>query len=59
MTNDAEGDMHAGLTSIPKGGTGFTLPPTSILQVSRADQLYIVTRQVTSATLTRASCDQT
>jgi len=59
MTNDAEGDDHAGLTSIPRGGTGFTLPPTSILQISRADQLYIVTRQVTSAMLTRTSCDQT
>lgn len=57
-TNDAEGDMHVGLTAVPRSGTGFTLPPTSILQTSRADQLYIVIRQVTSATLTRTACDQ-
>lgn len=59
MTSDAEGDNHPGLTSIPRSGTGYTLPPTSILQTSRADQLYIVTRQVTSVTLTRTACDET
>jgi len=59
MTNDAEGDMHPGLTSIPRSGTGYTLPPTSIAQSTRADQLYIVVRQVTAATLTRTACDQT
>ena len=32
-------------------------PPRS-LQSARADQLYIVIRQVTSATLTRTACDQ-
>ena len=37
---------------------GYTLPPTSIAQSARADQLYIVMRQVTSATLTRTACDQ-
>ena len=58
MTNDAEGDTHVGLTAVPRSGGGFTLPPTSILQTSRADQLYIVVRQVTSATLTRTACDQ-
>jgi hypothetical protein len=58
MTNDAEGDTHVGLTSIPRSGSPYTLPPTSILQSARADQLYIVTRQVTTATLTRASCDE-
>jgi hypothetical protein len=59
MTNDAEGDMNPGLTSIPRSAGGFTLPPTSILQTSRADQLYIVVRQVTSATLTRTACGET
>jgi hypothetical protein len=59
MTNDAEGDMNVGLTAVPRSGGGFTLPPTSILQLSRADELYIVTRQVTTATLTRTACDQT
>jgi hypothetical protein len=58
MTNDAEGDMNPGLTSIPRSDGTFKLPPTSIAQTSRADELYIVTRQVTSATLTRPSCDQ-
>ncbi len=58
MTNDAEGDMHVGLTAVPRSGGTYTLPPTSILQSARADQLYIVIRQVTSATLTRTACDQ-
>ena len=58
MTNDAEGDMHVGLTAVPRSGAGYTLPPTSLLQTSRADMVYIVIRQVTSATLTRTACDQ-
>jgi hypothetical protein len=59
MPNDAEGDMNVGLTAVPRSGGNYTLPPTSIAQSSRADQLYIVTRQVTSAMLTRTACDQT
>lgn len=59
MTIDAEGDMNAGLTAVPRSGGNYTLPPTSILQLSRADQLYIVTRQVTAATLTRTACAET
>jgi len=59
MTNDAEGDMNAGLTALPRSGGGYTLPPTSILQTSRADKLYIVVRQVTAAMLTRTACDAT
>jgi hypothetical protein len=59
MTNDAEGDTKVGLTSRPRGSSGYTLPPTSILQTSRADELYIVVRQVTSAALTRTACDRT
>jgi hypothetical protein len=58
MTNDAEGDMNAGLTAVPRGGNGYTLPPTSILQLSRADEVYIVTRQVTAASLARTACDE-
>jgi hypothetical protein len=57
MTNDAEGDGKVGLTAIPRSGTGYTLPPTSIAQTSRADEVYIVTRQVSSVTLTRTRCD--
>jgi hypothetical protein len=59
MTNDADGDSNVGLTAIPRGGAGYTLPPTSIVQTSRADELYIVVRQVTSAMLTRTACDET
>jgi hypothetical protein len=59
MTNDAEGDTKPGLTAFPRGSAGYTLPPTSIAQQARADELYIVVRQVTSATLTRTACDQT
>jgi hypothetical protein len=58
MTNDAEGDMHVGLTAVPRSGGTYKLPPTSIAQSARADQLYIVIRQVASATLTRTACDQ-
>ena len=50
--------MHVGLTAVPRSGGGFTLPPTSILQTSRVDQVYIVVRQVTAAMLTRTACDQ-
>jgi hypothetical protein len=56
---DAEGDMNPGLTAVPRSGGDYKLPPTSILQLSRADQVYIVTRQVTEATLTRTACDAT
>ena len=59
MTNDADGDTNVGLTAVPRSGTGYTLPPTSIVQTSRADELYIVVRQVTSAMLTRTACDET
>jgi hypothetical protein len=58
MTDDAEGDANPGLTALPRSGGGYTLPPTSILQIARADQLYIVVRQVTAAALTRTTCDQ-
>jgi len=58
MTNDADGDNHVGLTAVPRSGTGYTLPPTSIAQSMRVDLVYIVVRQVTSAMLTRTACDQ-
>src|SRR5262245_7129782 len=57
MTNDAEGDMKVGLTAIPRSGGDYKLPPTSILQSARVDEVYIVTRQVTAAALTRTACD--
>ena len=58
MTSDADGDMKPGLTAVPRGGGGYTLPPLSILQLTRADRIYSVLRNVASTTLTRTSCDE-
>ena len=58
MITDAEGDMNPGLTSIPRSGTGYTLPPTSIAQTSRVDKLYVVIRNAFSPMLTRTACDE-
>jgi hypothetical protein len=57
MIADADGDMNPGLTSIPRSGTGYTLPPTSIAQTTRVDRLYIVNRNASSPMLTRTACD--
>ena len=58
MTNDAEGDMHVGLTAVPRSGGRLHAAAHLDRADARADQLYIVIRQVTSATLTRTACDQ-
>jgi hypothetical protein len=57
MINDADGDMNPGLTSIPRSGTGYTLPPTSIAQTARVDKLYIVNRNASTVSLSRTTCD--
>jgi hypothetical protein len=57
MINDPDDDMNPGLTSIPRGGTGYTLPPTSIAQSSRVDKLYIVNRNASTPMVTRTACD--
>jgi hypothetical protein len=61
MTNDFDGDMHPGVTGVPRSGGGFLLPPTSALGAPspgpRADKLYLVDRNMASALLTRTSCD--
>jgi hypothetical protein len=57
MITDAEGDMNPGLTSIPRSGGTYTLPPTSITQTSRVDKLYVVIRNASSPTVTRTACD--
>jgi hypothetical protein len=55
---DADGDGSPALTALPKIGGGFVAPPTSILQTSRVDKVYIVTRNSASSTITRTACDQ-
>ena len=58
MITDAEGDMNPGLTSIPRSGGSYTLPPTSIAQTSRVDKLYVVIRNASSPMLSRTTCDE-
>jgi hypothetical protein len=62
MTVDSDGDMNPGLTSVPRNGGGYVLPPTSalgaILGGARADKVYLVTRNVATNMMTRTSCDE-
>jgi len=55
---DADGDGSLGLTALPKSGSGYVAPPTSILQTSRVDKVYLTTRNTTSVVLTRKACDE-
>jgi hypothetical protein len=57
MITDADGDTNPGLTSIPRSGGTYTLPPTSIAQSARVDKLYIVNRNGSTPMLTRTACD--
>ena len=57
-TVDADGDGSPGLTAAPRTGGGFVAPPTSILQTSRVDKVYLATRNSTSVVLTRTACDE-
>lgn len=60
MSADPDGDGNPGLTSIPRSSAGYVLPPTSALGAlgvgARADQLYLVIRNVASTMLSRTSC---
>jgi hypothetical protein len=60
--NDADGDSIPGLTAVPRNGGGYVLPPTSaigaVLGGARADKVFLVSRNVASAMLTRTSCDE-
>jgi hypothetical protein len=62
MTQDSDGDMNPGLTSLPRNGGGYVLPPTSaigaVLGGARADKVYLVTRNVATNMMTRTSCDE-
>jgi hypothetical protein len=61
MTTDPDGDTNPGMTATPRSSSGYVLPPTSALGAlgvgSRADQLYLVIRNVVSTMLTRSSCE--
>jgi hypothetical protein len=58
MITDADGDLNPGLTSLPRSGGSYTLPPTSILQAARVDKIFIVIRNASSPMLTRTACDE-
>jgi hypothetical protein len=55
---DPDGDGSPGLTAVPKSGSGYVAPPTSILQTTRVDKVYLTTRNTTSVVLTRKACDE-
>lgn len=54
---DSDGDSKMGITAVPKKGSGYSLPPTSLLQGKRADKLYIASRTTTALTGVRDTCD--
>lgn len=53
---DHDGDGKTGITSIPKNGGGFTLPPTSLLRTNSADKLYIASRTTSALDGVRDTC---
>jgi hypothetical protein len=54
---DHDGDGKLGITSIPRNGGGYTLPPTSLLRTNSADKLYIASRTTTTLDGTRDTCN--
>jgi hypothetical protein len=58
MLTDVDNDMNPALTSIPRSGGDYKLPPTSIAQSMRVDKLFVVIRNASSPMLTRTSCDE-
>jgi hypothetical protein len=57
QSTDSDGDSHPGITSVPRNGGGYSLPPTSLLQTQHADKLYVVSRTITVLRGTRDTCD--
>lgn len=53
---DHDGDGKIGITSVPRDGGGYSLPPTSLLMTSQADRLYIASRNTVALAGTRDSC---
>ncbi len=56
---DHDGDGKLGITGVPRDGGGYTLPPTSILQTSHADRLYIASRNTLALSGKRETCTST
>ncbi|HMA94225.1 MAG TPA: hypothetical protein VKP30_16150, partial [Polyangiaceae bacterium] len=60
-TDDADGDGNPGITSVPKNGGGYVLPPTGLGilgSAPTADKVYVVNRNIISLSGTRSSCDE-
>lgn len=53
---DHDGDGKLGITAVPRDGGGYSLPPTSLLQTSHADRLYIASRNTVALSGTRDTC---
>lgn len=56
---DHDGDGKPGITSVPRNGGGYTLPPTSLLRTNSADKLYIASRTTSALDGTRDTCTST
>lgn len=56
---DHDGDTSTGVTAIPKSGSGYILPPTSIAQSKRVDKIYLATRTIMTLSATAEGCPQT
>ena len=60
-TDDADGDANPGITSVPKNGGGYVLPPTGLGilgSAPTADRVYVVNRNIISLSGSRTSCDE-
>lgn len=59
---DFDGDTIPGLTSVPRNGGGYVLPPTSIVGAlghgAGADKVYVANRNVATVTQKWTSCDE-
>src|SRR5262245_19366306 len=56
MAFDAEGDSKPGITVIPRSGSDYSSPPTSVLLIHHADPLYTITRSQYVATVPDPNC---
>lgn len=57
QAHDSDNDGHPGITATPRETAGYGLPPTSILQLSHADQLYIASRTTSTLGGIRNTCE--
>jgi len=56
---DHDGDGAKGITSVPRNGGGYSLPPTSLLRTKSADKLYIASRTTSALDGVRDTCTTT